>query len=56
MNHSWILALQLSFFGFAAPGAYALTPLDETTALLNNPVARGNAIQGEIHDLAAQKK
>ena len=46
MNHSWILALQISFFGFAAPGAYAQA-LEETTALLNDSTARGKVIEND---------
>jgi hypothetical protein len=51
MNYTWILALQMSFFGFA-PAAFPQA-LEETTALLNNPVARGAVIQGDPKAQAA---
>ena len=45
MKYSWILALPMSFFG-VAPAAFPQA-LEETTALLNDPTARGAVIQGD---------
>jgi hypothetical protein len=45
MKNSWILALQFSFLGLA-PNAFSQA-LEETTALLNNPGARDDAIKGD---------
>jgi hypothetical protein len=46
MKHSWILALQFLFFGFAPQVTFAQA-LEETTALLTNPEARGKLIQND---------
>jgi hypothetical protein len=45
MKYSWVLALQVSFFGFA-PVVFAQA-LEETTALLNDSVARGQVVQDD---------
>ena len=52
MKLTWILALQASFFGFAAPGAFGQA-IEETTALLTHPTARDQAIQGDAKAQAA---
>jgi hypothetical protein len=44
-KHSMILALQLSFLGFA-PCAFSQA-LEETTALLNSPTARDKVMQDD---------
>jgi hypothetical protein len=54
MKHSWILAFQLSFFGFA-PAAFPQA-LEETTALLNDSNARGKVIESDSDANAADQQ